>query len=1042
MKAARAAFCAVLAGCCGPAQTTEALMTGRVIDSISGRPVAGARVEYENAALQHRGAVIAGPAGRYTVLYLPPGVYRLRVSARAYQAQELHELRLAVAARLDITFLLRPLSDVWESGMHRSVFLPRSEAILPFFGPDVDTSRTGSFEATRGVRGAPEPTISEVIDPQEIGVLPLAGRDVYTMLVAQAGVTADAATARGLGLSVNGQRPSASNFLLDGAENNNSMLTGPLSAPAPETMQEYRVSTANFSAEYGRTAGFVANAVTRAGGAAWHGVAYFNLKNDLLNANGFQANARGEARSPYKESQGGFQAGGPLWRKAWFISAAMEGLRSRSRGESEQYRLPTTEFVNYTAPGSISRGLIERFRPPAITDGFMPVSDVRLAPPVSLERMLSLLRVDRSGGGHRFTGRLAAARTSRPDFIWSPYAEFVSPLSQSSHSAVFSLTSVVRYNFGNELRLAWAGDAIEWPRAHPEIPTLGAFDGTVLPGSPAFYAFLNRGRGLEFSDNVTYGAGGQMLKFGGAFLLRNQEGRQTAGRDGRYLFLDFLDFAVDAPMFFSAALARRDLPRFRLPEFEREYKFGQGHVFVQDTWRPRPHWTMQLGLRWERFGSPRNTGVTQDGVVDLAGGRIVFREGGDQRVYRSSGSWSPRFGFAFSPRSSGNIVLRGAYGLFFDRPFDNLWLNVRNNNFVVPNFVALGGDYLRPVAQLLPAYESQRYAADFPAATMFDSRFRNGYVQSAFLGVQQRWTEGWTSEVNGVMSLGRRLITTDALNRPGALQKAGLPLILYRAPQGLSNYYGLTGSLDYRGRGLLFRAVYTWSHSIDVQSEPLAGDFFDLSFIRAGAGQQRSSIAAFTEQGNPRADRASSDFDQRHNFVLYSAWEPPGAGAFLRNWRLSLLSAFRSGFAYSVLAPSAGLFLNNRADLVGEAWMDQQASGGRRLLNREAFRAPPSGRTGDTGRNAFRGPGLYNVDVSISRAFAFGLLGEGGRLRVRVDAYNVLNHANLNNPENLLAAENFGVALFGRTGRQGGFPALVPFTESPRNIQILLRVEF
>jgi hypothetical protein len=63
-------------------------------------------------------------------------------------------------------------------------------------------------------------------------------------------------------------------------------------------------------------------------------------------------------------------------------------------------------------------------------------------------------------------------------------------------------------------------------------------------------------------------------------------------------------------------------------------------------------------------------------------------------------------------------------------------------------------------------------------------------------------------------------------------------------------------------------------------------------------------------------------------------------------------------------------------------------------------------------------------------------------LRLRVDAYNLLNHANLDNPDGMLGSDEFGVALYGRTGRQGGFPALVPFTESPRNIQILLRVEF
>ena len=85
------------------------------------------------------------------------------------------------------------------------------------------------------------------------------------MLVSLPGVTSDTSTGRGLGVSVAGARPSSSNYLLDGVSNNNYLVTGPLNPVAPEAIQEYRISTNNYSAEYGRTGGFVANAVTRAG---------------------------------------------------------------------------------------------------------------------------------------------------------------------------------------------------------------------------------------------------------------------------------------------------------------------------------------------------------------------------------------------------------------------------------------------------------------------------------------------------------------------------------------------------------------------------------------------------------------------------------------------------------------------------------------------------------------------------------------------------------------------------------------------------------
>src|SRR5207248_8402884 len=140
----------------------------------------------------------------------------------------------------------------------------------------------------------------------------------------------DTTTARSLGLSSNGQRPSASNFLLDGLETNNYLVTGPLSPVAAEAIQEYRVSTNNFSAEYGRTSGYIANAVTRAGTNQWHGIAYLDLKNDVLNANDFQANRLGQRRTPVREIEPGFRVGGPIRRDVWFVSVSYDFLRSHS----------------------------------------------------------------------------------------------------------------------------------------------------------------------------------------------------------------------------------------------------------------------------------------------------------------------------------------------------------------------------------------------------------------------------------------------------------------------------------------------------------------------------------------------------------------------------------------------------------------------------------------------------------------------------------------------------------------------------------------
>src|SRR5581483_9192786 len=92
----------------------------------------------------------------------------------------------------------------------------------------------------------------------------------------------------------------------------------------------------------------------------------------------------------------------------------------------------------------------------------------------------------------------------------------------------------------------------------------------------------------------------------------------------------------------------------------------------------------------------------------------------------------------------------------------------------------------------------------------------------------------------------------------------------------------------------------------------------------------------------------------------------------------------------------------------------QPAAGGVLMLNAAGFAAPAPGTVGNLGRNAFRGPGLYNLDLSLARSFQLPRLREGTRLMIRADAFNLLNHANLNNPVSLLGSPDFGVATYGR----------------------------
>src|SRR5690349_17305067 len=115
-------------------QTTQGLIAGRILDTRTGHPIEHIQVMVRAAATNQEHATQTDSSGYYAVAFLTPGLYRVRVTAKDYQAQEVHGVDLPVAGRVDVNFRLRRLADVWESGQYRSVFLPGSRTIVTFYG--------------------------------------------------------------------------------------------------------------------------------------------------------------------------------------------------------------------------------------------------------------------------------------------------------------------------------------------------------------------------------------------------------------------------------------------------------------------------------------------------------------------------------------------------------------------------------------------------------------------------------------------------------------------------------------------------------------------------------------------------------------------------------------------------------------------------------------------------------------------------------------------------------------------------------------------
>jgi hypothetical protein len=1070
------------------AQSTQGVILGRIVDSITGQAVKSASIECVNAETRRVFSANSGPLGFYAVPALSPGVYAVTVTEKDHQTQQARIVHVTVASRVELNFRLRPLSDLWEAGRFGTWRMPGQQRTLAQYGPDVDTSRIAVFTVNNPATSPLDTSRSDVIGQFAIANLPLTGRDVYTMLLLLPGVTADTGTARGLGFSTYGQRPSSSEYLLDGADNNALQTTGPLNTAAPEFIQEYRVSVGSFTAEYGRTSGFIANAITRGAGNDWHAMGFFYLENRFLNANGFQENASGFARAPMTQVEGGFTGGGPIIRRKLLVSGGLDVLRTKSLADPQWFALPTASFIQSTSPSSYSGAFLRQFPLALAPAGPGDAELVSTAPPTDFSRSDVYARADYAPNArNRVSTHFLRDALDEPQFLYSPYADSSTPYRQTSLSIAADWTRHISAAFLNELRASRTGDSIRFESPASSVPQLTLFANAgltlngqtypiILPGPQNPYNYRNRGASWDMADTLTSARRRHLWKAGAGVFQRSVALNLAFTPGGYLLFPNFDNFARGIPNEFQVEVDRY-APGFAPVQPDRNYRYRQAYGFAQDSVRLTDKLTLDLGLRYEWYGSPVNTGATKDTLIALGSGAggiqsalisatAVTPSSGQQTFYsRAGANLAPRVGLAWDITGSGKTIARASYGIFYDRPFDNLWENAIQNRYLTAAFQMFAAP-LAPGSDAAAIAAAGKYTSSSQLVNglVFQPGFRAPRVQHAFVGLQRAIHEWISLEGDAIASRGRALITTDIVNRALTLpQSADNPFgylnpafsqLDYRANQGKSQYAALSGTVQFRRRTLLAQFSYTWSHSQDNQSEPLANAFFDLNQF-SQQGSAPSFFSAFTKQFDSNADWASSDFDQRRNFVFYAAWSPalpPRAtwlNRALRNWTVAGLAAKRSGMPFSVYANqttgfTSALIVNERADLLAgvQPSISAPGPGGRYLLNSAAF-ISPAGAVGNTGRNEFTGPGLFSADASVARAFPLPVR-ESARLILRADAYNVLNHANLNNPDSRWSpgSATFGLALAGRVEGASGFPLLLPLRESARIVQLMARFEF
>jgi hypothetical protein len=703
-----AAISVLCFGISGFAQTESARIQGTVTDA-TGAAVAGATITVKDSDTGREVTAASNASGNYSVLALLPGRYQVSVGQTNFKTTQ-REITLAVAQVATLDFSLEP------GAVSETVTVTTDL-------PQIDSTTSA---------------VGEVIEGREAVDLPLNGRNVLELARLTPGVTtgfinSDASGAKGnaetyragntggAALSVNGQRTQANNFLLDGVDNNESLVNTINIFPPAEAIQEFRVQTSVAQAEFGRGGGGIINSVIKSGTNRFHGSAFLFLRNDDLDARPtFNA-----VKSEFRRGQFGGTIGGPIWRDMIFIFGDYEGLRQFLPFGQELATVPTAlmrqgDFSELLALGSpiqltdILTGLpvagnrldllpgsrlnpvglnyLRAYPDPNLPGVFQNYATVRTQTTNSDTwdvRVDSNLNDNNQLFGRASWGRFDQTTSSRLPELPAGFGSGTNPT--RTKGIVVGLNSILRQNLFNELRVQTS--RLEYGYTPP------FFDQTISAdlGIPNANRDANLGGGaliggwngqLEYTgdfgpyivtqdtyqivDSLSYTTGNHTFKFGGT-LLRRDLALYRPNRGKGYFFLMGNGVGSNCA---NGALSTGWEQADVLIGFVCNYQIGppfgtvgtrnwENALFVQDDWKIKQNLTLNLGLRYELFTNPAEIEGRQANF-DLETGRLVLASGGgDAQVDTDKDNFSPRIGFAYDFGGRGTTVLRGGYGLFY-----------------------------------------------------------------------------------------------------------------------------------------------------------------------------------------------------------------------------------------------------------------------------------------------------------------------------------------------------------------------------------------
>jgi len=1020
-----------------PAQETTGTITGTTTDQ-TGAVLPGVTVTVKHLGTSTQRTLVTTPQGIYTAPLLPIGQYEVLFELQGFQTVTIRDITLHVNDRLEI------------------------DGHLAVGGVAEVVSVSGTRELIQSVSA-----LQSTMGSRQVQELPLNNRNFVQLATLAPGVSSDLSDEVGVGLtssvsiSVNGARRNAVNWLVDGVSNvdvgSNITL---LSTPSLESIEEFKIITNSYQAEWPRSGGGIVNVVTKSGSNRYRGSAYEFMRSDKLNANSFfrnlSSNQDVNSRPPQLDYHNfGATLGGPAIKDRLFFFY------------SEEVRRITRQPASVTA---------QVYDPSWLTD---PANVNYVAPALrdpNAVKLLSLWPAPNVAGTTRFLNSQANINNTRQevarvDYELTPrwhltgryghdnsYTEEPGGLflglavpdvgttdtNVPGQVAAAQVRTIIGSTSMNEFQFQFSSNTISDQNPSganntraslalnvPEIfagnaggyMPLVAVSGMSTIGVSQLYDIQYRNYSITDSFSVQRGA--HAIKAGGlaTFEQKNENAaNQTHGNfsfgtgGGRSAFQNFLSGNADGLCGANCVYTEAEI------DITNHLRFGRFEFFAQDSWKPRPNVTIDYGVRYALYppvtdtnnlmtnfspslyrtaSAPRfanaigslitvGTGDPLNGIV-VAGKTSPY---GNSIYALDKGNVQPRVGVTWDPRADGRMILRSAYGIYYDQALVGIFEEAAFNNPPFNNTVSLQNARLsNPGAGTSPTTTGVRNL------TAIGEDFRTPQTQQWNVGMQRQIYRRGVIDVSYVGSHGDHLLRPIDINQPqpaDVLRLGGLNIarpylgygsITVRQTTARSNYWGILSS---------FRHDAGSAGSLTVN--------YTLSRNRTDASNDRDATDIPQNPLDLEAEYADARTDRRHiftaNYVYMLPFMKDASNALLKGllagWQIAGITTLNSGQPVSRIAESTnGGLRGGRPNIVGDPGAGDQTAN-LYWFNPNAYAPAADGTYGNSRRAEWRQPGRNQTDLAISKNWTFGA---AARVQVRADFINAFNSTQwLSNP--------------------------------------------